>query len=219
MRLSPLLWVAALAVLAAALWLPRHGGDVAEPVLLDAADADYYEDASVARAVAAVQATVLARGDEVRLQIAVSALGDHVEPVPGLEGVFGANLRTAEELHRLLVIGELRVETRVDGRSIAGDVATVERGHLPARALRADGTLVLHAEAPAELPVRATFRTAPLGEGTSQCYLISEGVPRLRVEVARTGDRAHIAAIESLGDPINNRPARPEHKRPEHRRP
>jgi hypothetical protein len=214
MRLSPLLSIAAVAVLAVALWFPRPGGAVAEPVLLDAADADYYEDAAVSRAVAAVQAAVLARGDEVRLQIAVSALGDHVEPVPGLEGVFGANLRTAEELHRLLAGGLLRVETRIDGRSVAGDVATVERGHLPARALRADGTLVLHAEAPAELPVRATFRTAPLGEGTSQCYLVAEGVPRLRVEVARSGDHAHIAAIESLGDPINNRPARPEHKRP-----
>jgi hypothetical protein len=169
MRVSPLLSLAAAAVLAAALWFPRREAAVVEPVLLDAADADYYEDAAVPRAVAAVQAAVRARGDEVRLQIAVSALGDHVEAVPGLEGVFGANLRTAEELHRLLADGQLCVETRVDGRSIAGDVATVERGHLPARALRADGTLVLHAEAPAELPVRATFRTAPLGEGTSQC--------------------------------------------------
>jgi hypothetical protein len=38
-------------------------------------------------------------------------------------------------------------------------------------------------------------------------------VPRLRVEVERSGASAHIVAIESLGDPINDRPARPEHKR------
>ncbi|HEX6812775.1 MAG TPA: hypothetical protein VF384_14210 [Planctomycetota bacterium] len=161
----------------------------------------YSEDAPIPRPVAHVRARVLAGGDGLRLELAVSALGDGVDAVPGLEGVSGANLRTAEELDRLLRERGLQLVTRVDGRSEPGALLAVQHGRLPARRLRPDGHLELRAETEAEWPVCALFATAALPGGTSWSYLEADGVPRLAVQVANAGTTARIVAIESLAEP------------------
>ena len=94
--------------------------------------APYLEDAPAPRPIAAVHARVLREGGEVWLELAVSPRGEGVEPVPGLDGLPGTNLKTAEELDRLTREGGLRLVERRDGRSIAGE------GPFVTRAARAD---------------------------------------------------------------------------------
>jgi hypothetical protein len=171
-------------------------------ILLDERSAPYLEDAAVPRPVAAVRATLHERAGEVRLAVEVSATGDGVEPLPGLEGVQGANLRTAEELHALLRDGALALVTRQRGSERAGALHGVRTGRLPARRLRPDGSLDLHEATAAELPLAVTFRSADLPEGTSHTYVQAGGVPRLAVTVHRAGTSAHIDALESLGEQL-----------------
>jgi hypothetical protein len=161
----------------------------------------YMEDAPIPRPVAAVRARVVANGADVELEVSVGALGAGIDPFPGLEGVSGANLRTAEELDRLLREQGLRLATRIDGRSHPGTLLSVQYARLPARRVRPDGRLELQTETEAVWPTRATFATSNLPEGESWCYLEADGVPRLAVQVTRTGATAQILAIDSLGEP------------------
>jgi len=169
--------------------------------VLDVRTAAYREDAEVPRPVAAVRAELLQAQGTVTLAVAVAVIGPDVDPLPGVEGAPGANLRTAEELHFLLADDQLRLETRGGGAVVAGALQTVERGRVPVRRLRADGSLDLAARAPAELPLRVEFRSAALPEGRSYSYLVAGAAPRLLVECERSGDRARIVAIECLAEP------------------
>lgn len=196
----------ALCAAAALPFAPLAWGQPAPPAPADAAaildrrSADYLEDALVPRPVAAVLATLRGTADAVWLDIEVTAAGPQVDPVPGIPGVPGANVRTAEELDLLLADGAVQIATRLDGRSQPGGLLAVRRGRLPVRRLEADGRLATGGTHPAELPVAATFRSAPLPAGGSWTYLVARGVPRLAVRVENVPGAAHIAAIESRGE-------------------
>jgi hypothetical protein len=161
----------------------------------------YMEDAPIPRPVASVRAKVVASGADLHLVVSVSALGAGIDPLPGLEGVSGANLRTAEELDRLLREQGLQLVTRIDGRGEPGTLLAVQHARLPARRVRPDGHLELRTETEATWPVSATFATSNLPEGESWCYLEADSVPRLAVQVARSGAFARVLAIDSLGEP------------------
>ena len=68
------------------------------PRVIDTRTSLYYEDAVEPRPIASVTAELVVSGADTRLRVAVAAIGEGVDPVPGLEGASGANLRTAEEL-------------------------------------------------------------------------------------------------------------------------
>ena len=161
----------------------------------------YMEDAPIPRPVASVRAKVVASGADIHLEVSVGALGAGIDPLPGLEGVSGANLRTAEELDRLLREEGLQLVTRKNGRSEPGTLLSVQHARLPARRLRPDGHLELQAETEAVWPTRATFATSNLPEGESWCYLEADSVPRLAVQVTRAGAFARVLAIDSLREP------------------
>ena len=171
------------------------------PHCCDERTALYSEDAAIPRPVAHVRARTVASGADLRLELSVSALGDGIDPLPGLEGVSGANLRTAEELDRLLRERGLQLVTRVDGRSEPGVLLAVQHRRLPARRLRPDGHLDLRTETETVWPACATFATSALPDGISWSYLEADGNPRLAVQVARTGTTARILAIDSLREP------------------
>mgnify|MGYP001162056638 CR=1 FL=1 len=131
----PPMIVRLLALSVFALVVVTFGASPADRVL-EIRTADYREDAAVARPVAAVRAVLRARGDEVRVEVEVAAIGPGVEPLPGVEGAPGANLRTAEELHLLLQDGQLAMATRGDDGVRHGRLLRVERGQVPVRRLR-----------------------------------------------------------------------------------
>jgi len=172
---------------------------------LDRRSASYLEDhlpsdTSGPRAVADMLATLLGDADGVWLRLAISAQGPRVEPIPGIEGVPGVNLRTAEELHLLLREDRLQLVTR-DGRaSLTGELMAVERQQLPMRRLRPDGSIDVSAVSAAELPVRVSFASHRLPPGRSRTYLLANGLPRLLIEVERDDGGDRITAVESLGE-------------------
>jgi hypothetical protein len=168
--------------------------------VLDARTAPYYEDAAVPRPVASILAELVEDVGSLRLRVTVSALGDEVEPVPGLEGVHGANLRTAEELDRLLRDDALRLVLRHSGALVPGTLESVQRERLPARRIGPDGRLRLDVITDAQWPVRAVFFGPPLPEGKSWTYLEADGVPRLAIAVESNDWRCRIAHIESRGE-------------------
>lgn len=159
----------------------------------------YLEDAPARRPVAALTAE-LRRGASGRyVEVRCAATGEGVVAVPGIAGVPGANVRTADELWRLLDRGELRIVTRHRERSLIGDLVGVEAADLPQRRFASDGGL--EAAPPAQREAAAvTFRSVPLPDGPSTTYLEVGGVPRLSIEV-RSVDGTPCVRLESLGDP------------------
>ncbi|MCA8947961.1 MAG: hypothetical protein KDE27_00565 [Planctomycetes bacterium] len=163
-------------------------------VVRDRRSALFLEDAVVPRPIARVTAELIERGGVRRARVAVSALGPGVEPLPGLEGVAGANLRTAEELDRLLREAALQLVVRSAGESLAGRRIAVRWAAVPVCRIGDDGAIDFAARTAREWPVEVTFESPALPSGETWCYLEADGVPRLAVEIA--GDR--IVAIESL---------------------
>ncbi len=177
-------------------------------VVVDAKTALYDEDALVPRPVASVRAELMAGGaedDDARwLQLTISAFGPGVDPVPGLAGVSGSNLRTAEELDRLLREDALRLVVR-QGGEVASDcpsrIAAIDWRRVPQRAFGPAGVEIVGVEGSPRTsarrwPATVTFRTATLPTGGALgCYLEADGLPRLLVEIE--GDR--VARVASLG--------------------
>lgn len=182
--------------------LPRRPARV-----LEAQTAPYYEDAAVPRRVATVLVELVEDVGALRLRVTVSALGDEVDALPGLEGVHGSNLRTAEELDRLLRSDTLRLLSRSAGAMVAGSLVSVQRERLPARRVGPGGRLELETETEAQWPVQVVFFGPPLPDGKSWTYLEADGVPRLAIAVESNDWHCRIAHIESRGEssrPIGN---------------
>ncbi|MEC7582778.1 MAG: hypothetical protein VYE77_00540 [Planctomycetota bacterium] len=178
---------------------------------LDQRIAPYLEDLqgdpeAVPRAVAEVEAVLFGNDEQAWLQLNVSAKGPVVEPIPGLTGVPGVNLRTAEELHQLLGEEQLRLVTREPDSARIGTLVAVTRQRLPVRRMLPDGNLDLSAVAPTSLPAKVTFASQPLPRGRSHTYLVARDMPRLLVEVERDARGGRIVAIESLGIPFGAPP-------------
>ncbi len=166
----------------------------------------YLEDAPGARGVAVVDAVVAAQDDaRAQLSVTLSAMGAGVVAFPGLAGVAGSNLRTAEEMERLCSGSNLRCALRrLQGtRSLDWEPGTIEvarRGHIPERRILADGTIEWDATHPALLPIelRCDF---PMGhEGRFEAIVFVEEIPRLAVVFRHDGRGAVIESLTSLGE-------------------
>lgn len=168
--------------------------------ILATAAAHYREDAPAARPIAAVQARIESGAGGVRLLVVVDAEGAGVEPLPGFAGVRGANLRTAEELLRLLREDGLQFHSRGAGGVLPGSLRVLRRGTLPARRF-ARGQLELDGRTAAEYPLAVEFASVPLPDGEHDSYVVADGLPRLAVRTRVGGDGARIVAIDSLGAP------------------
>lgn len=164
--------------------------------VVDRRTAPYYEDAVEPRPVAHVAVELLDRDGGLSLRVRVAACGALVDPVPGLEGVPGTNLRTAEELERLLRERALRLVTRDAGRAVAGRLAGVGWARLPAGRIDAHGFIDRSRGTAASWPAWVAFESARLPARESWSYLEVAGVPRLAVQVV--GEQ--ILAIESRGE-------------------
>lgn len=200
MRIRRLGWLAVALGIATTL----HCLPPAPPKLLDAVATVYHEDAPSARPVAALNVRLLAQGGTRWLELDLRARGAGVVPLPGLEGVHGVNLRTAQDLHRILRDDRLRMVVRVrDGHAAGGGrVVAVRHERLPTRRILASGDIDLHARTQADWPVVVTVASDALSavaipSGHLVFELFVDRVSRLRVTAE--GDR--IAAIESLGEP------------------
>src|SRR5688572_3805426 len=184
----------------ALLLLPLAGTTESLAWVIDTRTADYLEDARDRRRVAAVVAQLVRIGTDLRLRVGVSALGPAVEPVPGLEGVPGTNLRTAMELQRLLADGELACVVSRDGIRIGGGrLWRVHRASLATRRVEADGTFDLDART-ASLPTQVVFESDALGSGRSDVDLTVRGLPRLRATVEAADGRGRIVALASVAE-------------------
>ena len=174
-------------------------GPMPERVLAESS-ALYQEDALVPRPIAAVRARVLAGALGRWLELRVSPCGPGIDPVPGFEGRPGTNLRTAEELERLVATGELRLVTRWSGVGHAGALERVVRGPLPARVVGLDGRH-LDVTTAAPWPIEVVFRSVALPPSSTSSYLECDGVPRLAIHVDLRGDEATVALV-SLAEPV-----------------
>lgn len=182
-----------------ALWATSALHTVPTPTALDAVTADYHEDAPGAREVASVGARLWQHGAQRWLEVEVSARGPRVVPYPGLEGVHGTNLKTAQELHAICSGGRMRFAVRDDARREVGHgaIANIQEARLPTRRLRAEGSVEMDALTAAAWPATVSVRSDPLPQGAATFDVLVDDLSRLRVSVAH--DR--ITAIESLGEP------------------
>ncbi|MCR9245234.1 MAG: hypothetical protein NXI31_09395 [bacterium] len=175
------------------------------PRVLASREALYLEDAVMPRPVALVRAELVGIEDARWLRLRLSAIGAGVDAVPGLEGVPGANLRTAEELDRLLREGRLAVtvEPVAGERTTApANVTAIEWRRLPARRVAITG-IDFESRTTAEWPAAVTMLTARLPLGEVNVYLEADGLPRLLAVVAEdrvtqlTSLRATVISTES----------------------
>lgn len=204
------LWLLSLAAVALPLgWALARSGAGAQATVLARGEAGYAEDAVPARLVAWVRCALIRTGSMVQLQVELLAQGPAVDPVPGLAGIAGTNLRTAEELHRLLREGALTVESRPEagGRQV-GSIAAVVRGRLPTRRITPEGRLELDTATASELPVGVTLLTADLLPGRHHTYVVADGLPRLCVTTVHGSGQDVIEGIASIGEDVGAAPGR-----------
>jgi hypothetical protein len=146
------------------------------------------------RELAALDTRLLRRGGRTHLTVALSATGPLVDSTPGVEGVRGANLRTARELDRLARTGGLSV--RVHGGTpepAAGRWHPRQRGTLPLRRLQADGSL--HPARSEELLLAVVAESGALPDGRHVLEIQANGVPRLFVTVDVEGPAGRILEV------------------------
>ncbi|MEO6596576.1 MAG: hypothetical protein ABIP94_17630 [Planctomycetota bacterium] len=184
-------WIAALLSM-----LPASSSLMEVPVVRDAVTVPYYEDAFVPRPVAQIAVELVASGEGAFLRVVVAALGPDVDPLPGIAGAPGANLRTAEELERLLREQTLQLVARVGADQVPGRLVEIEWARVPQRRIGEDGLVDFAAMTESPWPVRAVFESEVLPAGETWCYLQADGVPRLAVHASPQ----HILAVESRGE-------------------
>jgi len=185
--------------IAGLLLLPGAAPPLAVPQVLAARVADYVDEGDGGRVHAEIGAELRRAAGGQRLWLRLSATGSRVDPVPGFEGVRGANRITARELGQLLDAGELRLRTRRRGTAAAvdGDFRVTRRGRVPIRATAADGGVDLHAETTQEFVLEVVADSGALGDGEFVAEVLARGVPRLRV-CFTLGAQPALTTIEAL---------------------
>ena len=168
----------------------------------------YIDDAD-GRRLAEIEFRQVADGSAARLQLVVSATGPDVEPISGFEGVCGANRYTAEQFDRILS-GSRRfaVVSRnlVTGETTVGEVRAGRRGFLPARTLRADGSIDYLAHYSVELPLELVIETGSMSRDRYETEIRVDGVSRARFVTAVGESKPDVQRFESLGGHLPSQP-------------
>jgi hypothetical protein len=185
----------------------RECGDAPPPgtapaVLLDSRRVDYLEDEGTGRRLAELRLELVREAGAVSLRIVATAAGPRVDPVPGWQGVAGANRITAEELASILRRGRLSVEVAgvAPGEPGSGTVHGGRRGRVPERRRRTDGGIDLDALTCEEYPLELVAITPPLGSGARRTRLLLDGKPRLEVTTFTGRDRGRIREVRMLSE-------------------
>jgi hypothetical protein len=174
----------------------------APAVLLDSRHVDYLEDEGTGRRLAELRLDLACKAGAVSLRIVATAVGPRVDPVPGWQGVAGANRITAEELGSILRRGRLSVEVDgvAPGEPGLGTVHGGRRGHIPERRRRADGEIDFSALTAEEYPLELVAITPPLGSGARRTRLLLDGKSRLEVTTFTGRDRGRIREVRMLSE-------------------
>lgn len=156
----------------------------------------YLENGASGRRLATLDAYVIPTPRGPRLWLRISAIGAGVDPVPGADGLPGANHVTAHELARVVGGGRLEVRSIADAFDRPGRFVTGSPGPVPERRIDEDGRIGV-GEYPVELPTRL-YVLAPLpadGEGTTE--LTVDGARRLVVAWKAEHGRVSLLRLES----------------------
>lgn len=206
---NPLRLALLLVPLALAAGLTAHflrSARAAEPeVLLDALAFEYLDHHEGGRLVAMIDVE-LARTAEGQglLRVGPRAVDPNIEPVPGFQGVRGANLLAARELGRLVERGELSL-VRFTGEAAegrpTGRLLEVERGHLPERRLRDDGRIDWDARTSKLHVAQVLLATDPFGPGRHRIEVHAAGHPRLSIDVEFDAQGGRILTVHGQAGP------------------
>ncbi len=151
------------------------------------------------RAIARVDSRLHRRGDLMTLSVAVDAEGPLVEPLPGLEGVPGANERTAAEIDALLAAGEISACVVLgSGRRLDGRVVPAKPTHLLTRRLDRDGRIDFEARTRAYV-AGFTVVVEGLPVGTHRLEVSARGEVRLTGSFRVERDRGSLAGFTATG--------------------
>jgi hypothetical protein len=177
--------------------------EAAVPVVrLDSRRVDYLEDEGTGRRLAELRLELAREAGAVSLRIVATAVGPRVDPIPGWQGVAGANRITAEEFASILRRGRLSVE--VDGvapdEPRFGTVRGGRQGHIPERRRRPDGAIDFDALTGDEYPLELVAITPPLGTGARRTRLLLDGKPRLEVTTFTSLDHGRIREVRMLSE-------------------
>jgi hypothetical protein len=170
------------------------------PSILDERRFDYPEDEGTGRLLAAIHVVLERRGAETTLRVTASAIGAGLDPLPGWQGVRGANRISAEEFGSIVEHDRMRVETTGPDRGAPhlGSAHTGRRGRLPERRLAADGSIDVRAMTAAEYPVELIAETTLAGDGRRRTQLVVDGKPRLEVVTLVHGAAGWIVEARAL---------------------
>lgn len=169
--------------------------------LLDRRTADYLENGATGRAIAAVTATLAGGRQGAELTLALSASGPFVDPVPGFEGIRGANLITARELDAIVRERRIGVRTRAAGSNLTtrGTWRVGRRGPIPMRRL-VKGRIVWDSRSERDYVLELVISGGRVQDGTYATEVIVDGRPRLRVRYEARGGAGRILSLASLDD-------------------
>jgi hypothetical protein len=174
----------------------------APAVLLDSRRIDYFEDEGTGRRLAELRVVLERDPGGVSLRIVASAVGPRIDPIPGWQGVSGANRITAEELASILSRGRLSVEVDgvAPGEPGLGTVHGGRRGRIPERRRQPDGEIDFSALTGEVYPLELVAVTPPLGSGVRRTRLLLDGQPRLEVTTFSGRDSGRIREVRMLSE-------------------
>lgn len=168
---------------------------------LDGRDDLYYENGTSGRAIATVRTDLSRRGSrEACLDLAIRATGPFVDPVPGFEGIRGANRITARELDDITRGRRISIATKsADGTAVHGSWRAGARGRIPQRKL-VRGKVVWNGWSDREYVIELLLSSGNVGPGRHEMTVVVDRRDRLRVRFTFDGNRGTIDSIESLDE-------------------
>lgn len=190
-------WLAAGLVGAAMMGWSALAPGTGQDNVLEARNFDYV-DAEDNRSTAQVETRLVYAGEKIRLELALSAVGMNVQPIPGWMGVWGANRFTAEELEGLVQGKRVLMIRDGSGDRVVG-LREIRRGRLAERRLTADGKIDVMGMTEREYTLEAVLDVGEIEEGEDRVEVRVEGMTRLIVHTERSGGYARVTRIESPG--------------------
>ncbi len=161
---------------------------------------DYHDDHDDRR-LADIRLHLVERDGQRSLELVISAVGPQVEPIPGWQGVRGANRHTAEQIENILTGRFSFVVKTQSADGVApwfGRWREGRRGKIPERRL-VKGRIDVDAVTPRDYPLELIVETGGVRPGKQTTELWFDGVPRLRVTYLIAGNEARIVGFASLG--------------------
>ena len=139
-------------------------------------------------------------GDRAKVELEVSAQGQGVLPEPGWQGLRGANVVTAREIHALLQDDALRAEILDASGEVL--VARLDAGalrHTPMRRRGADGMLEHEGQSDEAYVDAFHVRRRGLAPGSYRVHVYAKEELRLEVPFSFDAETAEVSGFHTLG--------------------